>query len=419
MLRKDKLSIISWCFYDWANSAFAATIMASVLPIYYSTTAANNLPSHKASSYWGYTNTIAMVFISLFSPLLGAMADVSGKRKNYLFRFVLLGILSTGLLFLTRGGDWIIVSILYILGRIGFGGGNVFYDSLLPLIVERKDLDKVSSYGYALGYLGGGLLLLLNLAMILRPHLFGFSSAQVGSRFSFLTVSIWWAVFSIPLFMNVAVPFKNEFSCQYESHYMAGFKKLLQSFYQIKQYKEVWKFLLAYWLYSDGIGTIIIMATIFGTEVGIEQKHLIGAILLVQFLGVPCTLLFAQLAKRFGAKKSILLGLTVYSLISVGGFFLSKPLHFWILAILVALVQGGCQALSRSLYSQIIPPEQSAQFFAFYDISSKFAGIIGPALFGLVGQIFKSSRYGILSLIFFFFLGGFFLHRVHLTSNIS
>ncbi|MEW6382110.1 MAG: MFS transporter [bacterium] len=411
-LNTDRLSAVSWCLYDWANSAFATTIMAAVLPVYYSTVAAATLPGNRASSYWGYTNTVAMLIIAFLSPILGAMGDATGKRKSYLFRFALLGVLATGLLAGVGRGDWPLASFLYILGRIGFCGGNVFYDSLLPFVAEKEDFDRISCLGYALGYLGGGLLLALNLAMILKPLWFGLATPQWGSRISFLTVSLWWAIFSIPIFIRVSEPRRDGVK-HGQSPFLAGLHRLSMTFHKVRQYREVWKFLLAYWLYNDGIGTIIIMATIFGAEIGIAQKHLIGAILLVQFLGIPFTLIFGWATRFLETKTCILLGLSVYTLAAIGGYFMRTPFHFWMLAVLVALVQGGCQALSRSFFGQMIPAGQSAEFFAFYDISAKFAGIVGPALFGLVGQISGSSRYGIVSLVIFFLLGGFLLIQVH------
>jgi UMF1 family MFS transporter len=409
---RKKPAALSWCLYDWANSAFATTIMAAVLPVYYGTVAGATLSANRASSYWGYTNTVAMLIIASLSPILGAMGDAAGKRKSYLFRFALLGVLSTGLLICIGRGDWLWASFLYILGRIGFGGGNVFYDSLLPFVAEKEDFDRISCLGYALGYLGGGLLLTLNLAMILKPRWFGLANSQWGSRASFLTVSLWWAIFSLPVFLWVKEPQRSDIR-QDRNPLFAGFRRLSATFHKIRQYREAWKFLLAYWLYNDGIGTIIIMATIFGAEIGIAQKHLIGAILLVQFLGIPFTLIFGWATRFLETKTCILLGLSVYTLAAIGGYFMRTPLHFWMLAVLVALVQGGCQALSRSFFGRMIPDGQSAEFFAFYDISAKFAGIIGPALFGFVGQISGSSRYGIVSLVIFFLLGGFLLTRVH------
>lgn len=413
---KSRAAVISWCLYDWANSSFATTIMAAVLPIFYSTVAAGKLPEHLASSYWGYTNTIAMLSIAFLSPILGATADMRGKRKTYLFRFTLLGIFSTGLLIMVGPGGWLWASALYILGRIGFGGGNIFYDSLLPYIAEQDNLDQISILGYAFGYLGGGLLLALNLAMILKPRLFWLIDAQWGMRATFLTVSIWWGLFSIPIFIFLVDPPGTE-NLSSKNYVICGYLKLSNTFHQVRKFREIWKFLLAFWLYNDGIGTIIIMATIFGTEIGIGQKHLIGAILLVQFLGMPFTLLFGQMTKYMETKTCILLGLAVYTMIAIGGYFIRTPSHFWALAVLVAMVQGGCQALSRSLFSKMIPKGQTAEFFAFYDISSKFAGIVGPTLFALAGQILGSSRYGIISLVIFFFLGGFLLARVNPKPN--
>ncbi len=409
--RHKRIVIISWCMYDWANSAFATTIMAAILPIYFSSVAAQNLPRNIASSYWGYTNTIAMLFIAFLSPILGTIADIGGKRKAYLFRFVLLGSLSTGFLILVGKGDWLLASLLYIIGRIGFGGGNVFYDSLLPYVADKDNIDLVSTLGYAIGYLGGGLLLVLNLAMILKPKLFGLVDSQWGSRISFLSVAIWWLVFSVPTFYFVFEPPKDVTSTL-RNLFIEGYHRIFKTFRHVRKYTEVWKFLLAYWLYNDGISTIIIMATIFGTEIGIGQKHLIGAILLVQFLGIPFTLLFGQMTKYIKTKSCILIGLVIYILITIGGYFIRTPMHFWILAMLVALVQGGCQALSRSFFGKMIPKENSAEFFAFYDISAKFAGMIGPTVYGLSSQMLGSSRYGIISLVIFFLLGGFILTQV-------
>jgi len=408
---KDSLPALGWCLYDWANSAFATTIMAAVLPVYYSTVAAATLPRNQASSYWGYTNTVAMLIIASLSAPLGAMADAAGKRKSYLLRFALIGILASGLLASVGRGGWLWASFLYIMGRIGFCGGNIFYDSLLPYVAKREDFDRISCLGYALGYLGGGLLLALNLVMILKPRWFGLATPQEGSRISFLTVSLWWAIFSLPIFLLVSEPRADEPRPD-QNPFLTGLRRLSATFHQVRQYGQVWKFLLAYWLYNDGIGTIIIMATIFGAEIGIAQKHLIGAILLVQFLGIPFTLLFGWITRFLETKRCILLGLAVYTLAAIGGYFMRTPLHFWILAVMVAMVQGGCQALSRSLFGRMIPQKQSAEFFAFYDISTKFAGIIGPALFGLIGQLSGSSRYGIISLIIFFLLGGWLLIQV-------
>jgi len=398
--------INAWCMYDWANSGFATTIMAAVLPTFYSEVAGANLRPVQASGYWGYTNTIAMLMVAFAAPILGAIADHSGAKRRFLGAFAGLGIMFTALLVLVSTGDWLMASAFYILGRVGFAGGNIFYDSLLPHVAHADEIDQVSTKGYALGYLGGGLLLVLNLAWIMKPAWFGLPDAEVASRLSFLSVGIWWAIFSIPLFRRVPEPPFVQERGESANPIRAGFQRLGQTFREIRHYRELFKFLIAFWLYNDGIGTIITMAVIFGKEIGIETEGLIGAILAVQFLGIPFSFAFGWLARRLGTKRSILLALGVYTIISLGGYFMQTGLHFWILAFLVATVQGGSQALSRSLFGRMAPKAKTAEFFGFYDVSSKFAGIVGPALFGIVGYLTGSSRLSIVSLVIFFLVGG-------------
>ena len=404
--------IVSWCLYDWANSAFATTIMAAVLPIFYSSVAAAELSKTTASSYWGYTNTIAMLIVAFTAPILGALADHSGMKKKFLAAFAALGILSTAGLIGVGRGDWLLASSLYILGMVGFSGGNNFYDSLLPHVAGDQEIDRISSWGYAMGYLGGGILLVFNLAMILKPQFFGLPNAEWGTRYSFLTVSIWWALFTIPLLKNVSEPPVVRIAGESANPLRASLQRLSLTFRNLRRHREAFKFLMAFWLYNDGIGTIISMAVIFGAEIHIAQEHLIGSILAVQVVGVPCSILFGRIAGKIGAKNAIFAGLIIYTGISIGGYFLQTALHFWILAIFVGLVQGGTQALSRSLFGTLIPKSRSAEFYSFYDVSSKFAGIIGPAVFGIVGQMTGSSRLSILSLVVFFVVGGLLLITV-------
>ena len=404
--------IVSWCLYDWANSAFATTIMAAVLPIFYSSVAAAELSKTTASSYWGYTNTIAMLIVAFTAPVLGALADHSGIKKKFLAAFAALGILSTAGLVGVGRGDWLLASSLYILGMVGFSGGNNFYDSLLPHVAGDQEIDRISSWGYAMGYLGGGILLVFNLAMILKPQFFGLPNAEWGTRYSFLTVSIWWALFTIPLLKNVSEPPVVRIAGESANPLRASLQRLSLTFRNLRRHREAFKFLMAFWLYNDGIGTIISMAVIFGAEIHIAQEHLIGSILAVQVVGVPCSILFGRIAGKIGAKNAIFAGLIIYTGISIGGYFLQTALHFWILAIFVGFVQGGTQALSRSLFGTLIPKSRSAEFYSFYDVSSKFAGIIGPAVFGIVGQMTGSSRLSILSLVVFFVVGGLLLITV-------
>jgi UMF1 family MFS transporter len=419
-MKSDQKKITrSWILYDWANSAFATTIMAAVLPDFYGKVAGLNLGKTLATSYWGYTQTLAMLVIAFTSPILGAISDYTGDKKRFLGVFVAMGVIGTGLLTGISQGMWLWASIFYILGRIGFGGGNTFYDSFLPHISSPDDMDNISAKGYAFGYLGGGILLALNLLMIMKPGLFGIPNVEWGARLSFLTVAVWWAGFSIPIFRNVPEPVVFVREKTGLNPLIVGYTRLIRTFESIRRFKELVKFLLAFWLYNDGVGTIITMAVIFGSEIGIGSSHLIGAILLVQFLGLPFTLAFGKLPKKLGTKRSILLALCVYAFITILGYFMTQPIHFWILAILVAMVQGGTQALSRSMYSSMSPLSKSAEFFGFYNMSSKFAGIIGPSLFGIVGQITGTSRLSILAIISFFIIGGAILVTVDHKSGIE
>ncbi len=417
--RTYKRIINAWVMYDWANSAFATTIMAAVLPVFYSTVIAKDMPRVAASSKWGYTNTIAMLLIALSAPVLGAMADHSGAKKRFLGAFASLGILATALLYFVSTGDWLAASLLYIVGRYGFAAANIFYDSLLPHIARPEDIDYVSAKGYALGYLGGGLLLALNLAWIMKPELFHIPNAEIATRLSFVSVAVWWAVFSIPIMRVVPEPpHVLEEGESLKHPVKAAFQRLAHTFREIRKFDELVKFLVAFWLYNDGIGTIITMATIYGAEIGIGETHLIGSLLLVQFLGVPFSLIYGRIGQKVGAKPAILFGLIIYTLIAIGGYFMSAPIHFWILAVLVSMVQGGTQALSRSLYGRLTPKAKSAEFFGFYDVSSKFAGIVGPALFAFIGGLAGSSRLSILALVAFFIAGGLLLTRVNVEEGI-
>ncbi len=405
-----KKIINAWSMYDWANSAFATTIMAAVLPIYYRAIAEPTLTGNQITSYWAYTNSIALLLIAVASPILGAMADFRGHKKRYLTIFALLGIIATAFMFFLTTGDWFLASTLFILGNIGFAGANIFYDSLLPHIAKKDDIDQISTRGYAMGYLGGGILLAVNLAMIMfaPDHLTG-----LMTRISLASVAVWWLVFTIPLWRQIAEPPRKIFKGEVDSNpFRAGFKRLVETFKEIQKYGDLFKFLVAFWLYNDGIGTIIKMATTYGDEIGIEDTSLIVVLLIVQFVGIPFSFAFGWLARKIGTKRSIYLALGVYSLISIGGYFLSNATHFLILGFAVAMVQGGAQALSRSLYGRMVPKAQSAEFFSFFSVSGKFAGIFGPLVFGLVSQLFGNSRLGIISLIIFFITGGLMLTRV-------
>ena len=419
MEKSNKKVIYSWVLYDWANSAFATTILAAVLPIFYNDVAAANLPDNLATSYWGYTQAIAMLIIALITPILGAVADYSKSKKIFMKMFVFIGVTGTALLFFIIEGRYLMASIFFIFANIGFSGGNIFYDSFLPIITKKDKIDYVSSMGYAAGYLGGGILLLINLVMIMRPGLFGIANTTLATRIAFITVAVWWVVFSIPAFINLPESRAGLGKFTLGPYIKQGFHRVANTFKHVKKYKELFKFLLAFWIYNDGIGTIIRMATIYGREVGIGQNDLIGALLLTQIVGIPFTLIFGKLAEKIGAKRGIYLALTVYLIITILGYNLDSALDFWILAGLVGTVQGGAQALSRSLYGALIPENKSAEFYGFYGISSKFAAITGPFVFALVGQITGSSRYGILAVASFFIIGIILLYTVDVEKGVE
>jgi len=400
--------------YDWANSAFATTVMAAILPIFYHAYAASTLEENLRTVYWGYTQTVALVIIALTSPVLGAAADYLGAKKKFLASFAGLGVLGSFLLSFTGEGEWLFASAVFVIGNIGFAAGNVFYESLLPHVARPHEVDRVSTAGYATGYVGGGLLLAFQLAWITWPQRFGMADATQASKLAFASVALWWAIFTVPLLRVVREPARRLESDEKltMNPLRVGLERVVETFQEIRRHRQVFTFLLAFWLYNDGIMTIIKMATIYGTEIGIGQTHLIGALLLVQFLGIPFTFAYGSLATRIGAKRGLYLALLVYTGISILGYFMSRPLHFWALAAAVAVVQGGSQALSRSLYASMVPRGKSSEFFGFYSISGKFGNIIGPLVFAVVSQLAGGSRLSILSLIVFFAGGMFFLSRV-------
>jgi len=358
----------------------------------------------------------------VLSPILGTVADFSASKKRYLAWFLALGVAATAFMFFLQQGAWIWALVLFMLANIGANGSFVFYDALLPHVARPGELDKLSTAGYALGYLGGGILLIVALAMIQAPGLFGLPSgegltpaqASLPARISFLLTAIWWAVFSIPLFRRIPEPpaTPRPASLSAGGAFRSSFIQLGHTLRHLRTYKQAFLLLIAFLIYNDGIGTIIRMATIYGEERHLSRTVMIGAIAAVQFIGIPFSFLFGRLASRIGAKRSIFLGLIVYVGISVVGYFMTTPLHFILLACLVGTVQGGTQALSRSLFASMIPTRHSGEFFGFFSVFEKFAGIIGPLFFALVVQATGSSQNAILSIILFFVVGGVLLAKV-------
>jgi len=404
----------AWALYDWANSAFVTTVIAAVFPIYFSSVAAADLPPAVATARFALATTAGLTLIAIAAPFLGTLADYAAVKKKMLGAFLGLGVLATAGMTFIHQGEWQRAAVLFILADIGAAGSFIFYDALLPHIASDEELDQVSTAGYALGYLGGGLLLAINVAWIQHPAFFGLSDDAAAARLSFLSVSLWWLLFSIPLFRQVAEPPRSLARGERgtESFLQVAVSRLSRTFRALRSYKQAFLFLLAFLLYNDGIGTIIRMATVYGTEIGIPPSALVTAILLVQFIGLPCSLIFGSIAKHLGTRRTIFLTLAVYAVVSVIGYFMQTALHFYLLATLVGLVQGGSQALSRSLFASMIPRSRSAEFFAFFAISEKFAGIFGPALFAVMGTVTGSSRTAVLAVIAFFVAGGLLLAQV-------
>ena len=404
----------AWAMYDWANSAFATTIITAIFPVYFTAVAGAPLAPGEATRLLARTTTIALAISAVLAPILGAVADFAPVKKRLLAAFMMFGALASAGLAMIHEGGWFAAAVLFAAGNIGFAGSLTFYDSLLPHVASEDEIDRVSTAGYALGYLGGGLLLALNVAWILTPSTFGLSDASQASRLSFLSVAIWWAVFSVPLFRRVPEPPLRGVPKQRGvlDAVAAAIRGLAQTLRDLRRYKHAFLLLIAFVIYSDGINTIIRLATSYGTEIGIDRSALITAILLVQFVGIPFAFLFGMLAGAVGARASIFIALAVYVAISVMGYFMKTERDFYVLALMVAAVQGGSQALSRSLFASMIPRERSSEFFGFFSVFEKFGAIAGPATFELASATTGSSRSGILSVITFFVIGAVILARV-------
>ncbi len=407
----------AWAMYDWANSAMVTTIVTAVFPIYFAKVAAADLAPAIATKRLADATTIALAIIAVLSPILGAIADRAGVKKRLLGLSLIVGVVAVGLMFFIERGDWMLAAGLFAVANIAVNASYVCYDSFLPHIAAPEEMDRVSTAGYALGYVGGGLLLALNLAWIQRPAWFGLPSgpdltplqATLPTRLAFLSVAIWWLVFSIPLFRDVREP---PATGDGRIDVGAAFRELGATFRRLGQFRQAVLMLIAFLIYNDGIGTIIRMATIYGTEIGIGTGSLIASIMIVQFVGIPFAFLFGAFASRIGAKRAIFVGLVVYTGISVLGYFMTNATHFLILALLVGVVQGGTQALSRSLFASLIPKARSAEFFGFFAVVEKFAGIFGPWIFARVIGATGSSRAAILAVVIFFLIGGVLLHFV-------
>ena len=403
--------------YDWANSAFWTTVIVAVFPPFFSDYAAAGLPAAEATARFAWSTTFAVTIVALLGPILGAVADYRAVKKKLLAVFMAIGVVATLLMATIDRGNWTYAALLFVVANIGVAASQVFYDSLLPHIAAPEELDRVSTSGFALGFLGGGVLLLVNLAWILSPGTFGLPDTVAAIKLSFVSVAFWWLIFSIPLMRRVPEPPRALESDETgtENSIRAALVRVWETFHELRGYRQAFLMLVAFLLYNDGIQTIIRMASIYGAEIGIDRNAQIAAFVVVQFTGIPCSFAFGSLAGRIGAKRAIYLALAVYIGISILGYFMTTTWQFFALAFLVGTVQGGSQALSRSLFARMIPKHKSSEYFGFFSVFEKFAGIFGPALFAASVTLFGSSRAAILSVIVFFVVGAAVLTRVNVA----
>ncbi len=429
-MTSEKKGIWGWAMYDWANSAFATTVMAGFFPIFFKQYWSAGTDVNVSTAQLGFANSLASLFVAIMAPIVGAIADKGSYKKKLLIFFAYLGVLMTASLFLVQEGNWVMAVVIYAVGIIGFSGANTFYDSLLPTVASEDKIDQVSGLGFGMGYLGGGLLFLLNVLMTLNPSWFGLADASEAVRWSFLSVALWWGFFTIftIVWVKEAEP---EESLSLMQCIKNGFHQYISTFRKIRHLQTVFLFLGAYWFYIDGVDTIIRMAIDYGMSIGFNSNDLIVALLITQFVGFPAAILYSKMGTKWGVRRAIFLGIFVYLLVTIWGVMMKDKMEFYVLAIVIGMVQGGIQALSRSYYSRLIPKNQAGEFYGFFNMLGKFAVIIGPVLIGTVGLVVKgtltplastpeqfeaigqiASRWGIGSVAFLFILGGVLLYFV-------
>ena len=401
--------------YDWANSSFATTVMAGFFPLFFKQFWSAGVAPTQSTFRLGIANGVASFVVALMAPLVGAIADKGRARVRLLGLFTVLGAAMTAGLYFVSKGDWQTATVLYILASLGFWGGNQFYDSLLTDVSDEAEYDLVSGYGYALGYLGGGLLFALNVAMVLKPSLFGLADAGAAVRWSFVSVGVWWAAFTI-FTVSLVRERPTHTPLPALAAIRAGAAELVNTIRLLRGERVVLWFLLAYWFYIDGVNTIIKMAVDYGLSLGLKQNSLITALLVVQFVGFPAALGFGWLGQRLGPRAGILIGIAVYSAIAGYAYFLRTEAQFMAMAIIIGLVQGGVQSLSRSLFGRLVPAGKAGEFYGFYNLMGKAAAILGPTLTGVVALLTNDSRLAILSIVILFVIGAAFLSKVPVSA---
>ncbi len=410
----------AWAMYDWAITAFYAVVIVAVFPIYFQDVAASGLDDATASSRLSTITAIALAIAAAIAPIFGAITDYLAVKKRFLGLFAGVGVAAVAGMFFIHEGDLLLASILFIFANIGANGSMIFYDALLPHLASEKEVDRVSSAGFAVGYCGATLVLIATLVLVTQPQLFGFAEGStLPARLSFVGIALWWALFTVPLMLRVPEPplETDDVERTVAQALRAGLSGLRRTFGELRNFRHAFLFLIAFFIYNDGISTIIRLATSYGTELGFEQGLLIGSIIVVQVVAIPCTFAFGAIAGWIGTKNTLFGGLVVYMLISILGYFMTTAVHFVALAAMVGMVQGGTQALSRSLFASMIPRYLSGRFFGFFAVFERFSGILGPAVFAIVGLTAGSSRPAILSIIVFFIIGGALLFFVDIDEG--
>ena len=405
---------LSWAIYDWANSAFATTVMAGFFPVFFKQYWAGGLSATDSTFWLGFGNSLAAALVVLIAPLLGLWCDRAGMKKRLLVTFSLLGVVMTGGLFMVEQGFWPLALLLYGLAVLGFNGAIVPYDAMLPEVADKDSLEKVSALGFSLGYLGGGLLFAINVWMVQSPHTFGLDDASQAVRLSFLIVALWWALFSLPVLLFVH---DEHAAARPRRDVLSVWHDLFDTWRELRRLPMAFTFLLAYWLYIDGVDTIVRMAVDYGLSLGFASSDLLTALLITQFVGFPAALAFGHLGARIGAKRGIWIAILVYILVVFFAWRMQASSEFYALAVAIGLVQGGIQALSRALFARLIPVQHAGRFFGLYNMMGKFAAVIGPVMVGWVAVLFDSPRAGILSILVLFGVAIVLLSRVDVAKG--
>ena len=408
--------VIAWALCDWANSAFATTVMAGFFPVFFKQYWSAGAEAAVSTFQLGLANGVGSLVIALLAPLLGAMADRGGARVRMMAFFTLLGALMTALLYQVGQGEWAAAGTIYLLAGIGFSGGVIFNDALLVDVSKPREYDLVSAFGYSLGYAGGGLLLVVNAAMVASPASFGLADAAEAVRIAFPMVAAWWLLFTVPALLWVREQ-KPARPLALPAAAVAGFRELRATIAEVRRYRPLLWFLLAYWMYIDGVNTIIKMAVDYGLSLGFPQQSLIAALLITQFVAFPAALAFGWIGSKIGARNGIFIAIAIYSTATIAAYWMRDITHFYLLAGTIGLVQGGIQSLSRSYFASLVPPGKQGEFFGFYNMMGKFAAVLGPLMVGITALVTDDTRNGMLSIIVLFAGGALLLARSRTESR--